>query len=177
VTIKKLLRIEDTPKREPADVPMKAHVGFIQSAGGAKMTDGDFVRQFGTTDELAGLRRLIEERRQNRPAFTYWLCPKCGWRAKLGPDSRQPLACLRCNLAQYKDSGWLRRMSASEAKAFEADVKASETKAIERLKRAHFHEVNENRRRAGLEPQTRAEFDADSRRAARRQIERSQARP
>lgn len=162
--------------REVADVPVKPSAGFIQSSGGAQLTDAQYVSQFASPDELSGLRLIIEERRKSRPQFTYWLCPRCSWKAKLGPEPRQPLPCLRCNLGQFKDSGWLQPMSEKEAKQFETDTAAAEAKAVERRKKSHFNEVNENRRRGGLAEQSWEEFLEDSKRAAKQIFERSQGR-
>lgn len=143
------------PRKEIAEVPESALTGggFIASKDGGKLDDGEFVRRYATTTELEGLRRLIEERRQARPKFSYWRCSnvKCRWEGKLSGDfdADAKLPCFSCNcmrIVEKDGGGWLKRLtSPDEIKAFEEKAARLDKEAVLRLKRARFAEVNHQR--------------------------------
>jgi len=122
-------KAEPTPKRSQFLSTNQVKDGKLN------LTDKEYVLRYATDEDCAAVRAAIEKRLAKTPKHTYWICknPKCGHREELGPDTKEPVVCFRCNKFGYKDhEGWMRPMSAKEAKQFEKDETANFKRAVER---------------------------------------------
>jgi len=161
--------------------------GFISlhqlEAGKLKLDDQAYCIRFGNPAHFAGLRKLIEADRDKLPGFSYWAClnPHCLWKAKMGGETKEPVRCLRCNMAGYKDGSWMKKMSAKEAEEFEQAEAERAIRETEQLIMIEFNGRNEVRTKSGLPVLTRAEFDAEEAASARleheRRVQLMKARP
>jgi len=139
--------------------------GFVSlhqlEKGKLKLDDQAYCVRFGTPAHFAGLRKLIEADRDKLPAYSYWRCenPHCFWKDKKDGEAKEPVRCLRCNMAGYRDGSWMKKMTNVEAAEFEQAEATRAIRETEQLTLMEFNRRNDNRTREGLPVLTRAEFD------------------
>lgn len=137
------------------------------------MSDAEYIGKYGTQEEIAGLRRLIEERRGRLPKWLYKKCTNCAWKCKMpfgdldirkaeGPDY-----CPSCNVSHFVNGGQLKAMTQAEIKKYEQDENAAWGRTEERYLRNCLLTTNEQRAREGRLPLTFDEFRAMKRRHSR----------
>jgi hypothetical protein len=136
------------------------------------LSDMDYCVRFAEPKEWAKLRKEVEKRRSKIPAYSYWKCPKCGWRATFRGDVEEGGICLGCNRLNLVDGARLVRMTEKEARQFDEDEARDFKRDVERLNLMEFNRRNEERGKVGLPTLTRAEFDA----AMKKKYQRDMAR-
>jgi len=139
--MRKIVRVEDVPEKERADIPAKKGGGFLSmhdlEDGRLNLSDKDYCIRFGSDMDWKELRARIVERRKALPAFIWVRCknPKCGWTAKMKADL--PLKnCWHCNWPGYREHpGWLEAVtSEKEVKRLEAEAESRFEQGVKRLR-------------------------------------------
>lgn len=166
--MKKVLRVEDVPKKTVEDVPAKGGGGFLSIHqlldGKLNLSDKDYCIRFGNEVDWKELRARIAERRKTEPAFLWARCknPKCGWTGKMRADT--PVGhCFHCNWPGYREHpGWLEKVTSKK------EVEALERAAADRLDRgtrrafkAGLFNRNQERQKDGLPPLSEKEYRAE----------------
>lgn len=164
---------EASYERTPGPRPpvMSAHLGLKHDpprisppnrgpmTGEASMTDAQFVAAFSTPEELARLRREINERRaKDATTWAFFRCDRCGLVMKDKPGSPDGDPCPKCNRMRRQDGGHLSKMTQAEADQHLFDEAVREKAALERDRRAQFNRTNTRRGEQGLPPLSYEEF-------------------
>jgi hypothetical protein len=139
--------------------------------GQIHLNDLAYITKFSEPKEWLRWRKEVEAQRSKIPAYSYWICPSCGWRGQFGGDKREGGVCLVCNLGAFKQGGFLRPMNEAEREQFEKDEAERIRRQTEQVRLMEFGRQNVNRAKEGLPPLTRAEFDEQERRRSRDKAE------
>lgn len=127
---------------------------------GSGMSDGSFVLAFATPEELAGLRKQVEERRAKPQTWIYQECdnPKCGLVLRVTAESADNGPCIKCNWQRRADGGHFRTMTDQKTNEYLYQQATKEKLAQERDLKAELYRVNASRGQKGLAPWTLEEF-------------------
>jgi hypothetical protein len=123
--------------------------------GRLNLTAKDFVMRFGLEEDFLEVKKKIETRRSQVPAFSYWKCNNkgCGWEAKFsGEKEGKAMACLRCNQMQYRSGGTLIRQSQEWGIEWEKREAEKDRRELAQMRLSNFNAANEKRKIAGLSP-------------------------
>jgi hypothetical protein len=133
-----------------------------------------FITQNATPEEIAELARRIRDRIAREPREIFEVCMKCGNVSTRGFRRAAGRACFNCNFHGEVGGGFYRDMIPREVKAYQAREAKKESEWLERARLAAYNHDCEDRKKHGLEPLTRAQFDA--REKANRETERARNR-
>jgi len=134
-------------------------------AGEAAMSDGAFIENFATAEELARWRSEIQARRAKDAGTWIWQkCDRCGAVMKDRPGTEDGGPCPRCNLQRRAYLGHMRTMTAEETNTYLFELAKKERAATEQLRLRAFHAANAERGQKGLPPLSFEEFKAQAQR-------------
>ena len=129
------------------------------------MGDAAFVAAYANAEELANLRRAINERRaKNLESWIFFKCdnPKCGLVMRDRPGTPPGGRCPKDNMAGLANLGHFRQMTEEETNAYLFEEAKRERAIVEQLRMKAFHAANAERATKGDRPLTFEEFNRQS---------------
>ena len=117
----------------------------------AGLDDSAYCIRFALPEEWAAFRRKVADRVAHEPDI-WSRCDKCGLVSLRPFRSDRGTPCVKCNWSRFKDGGHMRDMTPAQVKEYQAAEAAKNKTALERMRKAREYNVNESRKRQGLEP-------------------------